>query len=95
MARTALILGRGKSGEAAAAELRKAGYSVAFAENVDLVVASPGVPVKSELQLGVERLKARGVKLLAVTGSKGKSSVVKLVAEALGLAGRKAVACGN
>ncbi len=80
---------------AAAETLRTAGYETAFAENVDLVVASPGVPVKSELQLGVEALKARGAKLLAVTGSKGKSSVVKLVTEALALAGYRAVACGN
>jgi len=49
-----------------------------------------GVPLKSELQFGCEELKRRGWKLLAVTGSKGKSSVVKLCAEALG-----GVACGN
>jgi len=49
-----------------------------------------GIPVASELQYGCEALKRRGVRLLAVTGSKGKSSVVKLVAEALG-----GVACGN
>jgi len=68
-------------------------------------VTSPGVPldhpwqraaraagliVMSELQLGVETWRAMGGRLLAVTGSKGKSSVVKLVAE--GLAG---VPCGN
>ena len=54
-----------------------------------------GVPLKSELQLGCEELKRRGWKLLAVTGSKGKSSVVKLVADALCLSGRYAVPCGN
>lgn len=91
----ALVLGRGASGKAAAAKLEAMGYQVAFAEGIDLVVASPGVPVKSELQLGVEELKMRGVKLLAVTGSKGKSSVVKLVADAINLAGKRAVACGN
>lgn len=95
MAGKALILGRGKSGEAAAVKLREAGYEVSFAEGIDLVIASPGIPVKSELQLGVESLRKRGVRLLAVTGSKGKSSVVKLVTEALQLAGYKAVACGN
>ena len=93
--RRALVLGRGASGEAAAAELRRRGYAVEFAEDVALVVASPGVPVKSELQLGCEELKRRGWKLLAVTGSKGKSSVVKVVADALSLAGVKAVPCGN
>ena len=91
----ALVLGRGVSGEAAAAELRRRGFSVDFADDLKIVVASPGVPVKSELQLGCEELKRRGWKLLAVTGSKGKSSVVKVVADALSLAGRKAVPCGN
>ena len=86
----ALVLGRGKSGEAAAALLRSRGAEVAFADGYDLVVASPGLAVKSELQLGCEELKRRGVKMLAVTGSKGKSSVVKLVADALG-----GVPCGN
>ena len=91
----ALVLGKGKSGNAAATELRRRGFSVDFADGYDLVVASPGIPVKSELQLGCEELKARGWKLLAVTGSKGKSSVVKLVADTLNLAGRRAVPCGN
>ncbi len=86
----ALVIGKGKSGEAASSRLRALGYEVEFADGVDLVVTSPGVPVKSELQLGVEELKKRGVKLLAVTGSKGKSSVVKLVADAIG-----GVPCGN
>ena len=54
-----------------------------------------GIHLKSELQLGCEELKRQGWKLLAVTGSKGKSSVVKVVAEAIGLSGRRAVACGN
>ena len=93
--RRALVAGRGASGMAAAAELRRRGFEVEFAENLALVVASPGVPVKSELQLGCEELKRRGWKMLAVTGSKGKSSVVKAVADALRLAGRKAVPCGN
>ena len=91
----ALVLGRGKSGEAAAAELRGRGYDVEFVEDVALVVASPGVRVKSELELGCEELKRRGWRLLAVTGSKGKSSVVKVVADAINLAGGCAVACGN
>ena len=54
-----------------------------------------GIPLKSELQLGCEELKRQGWKLLAVTGSKGKSSVVKVVADAIGFSGRQAVACGN
>ena len=54
-----------------------------------------GIPLKSELQLGCEELKRQGWKLLAVTGSKGKSSVVKIVAEAINFSGDNAVACGN
>ncbi len=91
----ALVLGKGVSGEAAAALLRDRGYAVDFAEDYALVVASPGLAVKSELQLGCEELKRRGWKLLAVTGSKGKSSVVKVVADAISLSGGRAVPCGN
>ena len=54
-----------------------------------------GIPVISELQLGAERFRARGGKMLAVTGSKGKSSVVKVVSDGINLAGGKAVPCGN
>ena len=75
------------------------------AGDFDLCVTSPGIPldhpwqraarergvrVVSELQLGAERWRARGGRMLAVTGSKGKSSVVKLVADAVG-----GTACGN
>ena len=87
------------------------GHEVPFGpDGIDLAVVSPGiaathpwvskcrekgVAVVSELQLGCEELRRRGVRLLAVTGSKGKSSVVKIVAEALDLAGMPAVPCGN
>ena len=115
----ALVLGNGRSGQAAAALLRREGASVAVLDGADpwpasgawdLCVTSPGValahpwqraaraagvPVVSELQLGAERWRARGGRMLAVTGSKGKSSVVKLVADALRLAGTPAVSCGN
>jgi UDP-N-acetylmuramoylalanine--D-glutamate ligase len=91
----ALVLGCGRSGKAAGEVLRARGYEVSYAEGVDLVVASPGIPVRSELQFGVEALRALGVRLLAVTGSKGKSSVVKVVADAINLAGMCATPCGN
>lgn len=90
-----LVLGKGKSGNAAAALLTAQGHEVEFADGYAGVVASPGLVVKSELQLGCEELKKRGWKLIAVTGSKGKSSVVKIVADAINLAGGRAVACGN
>jgi len=54
-----------------------------------------GIRVMSELQFGCEELRRRGVKMLAVTGSKGKSSVVKVVADGLTKSGVAAVACGN
>ena len=90
-----LVLGKGKSGEAAAKLAEADGKSVDFADGVGLVVASPGVRVMSELEFGCRELKRLGVKMLAVTGSKGKSSVVKLVADALNLAGLRATPCGN
>ena len=93
--RRVLVLGRGKSGEAAARLAEAEGKSVDFADGVGLVVASPGVRVMSELEYGCRALKRLGVKMLAVTGSKGKSSVVKLVADALRLAGFGATPCGN
>ena len=114
----ALILGYGRSGEAAEALLYRSGFSVTVLDgdttfpdgDFDVAVVSPGIALthpwvveanrrgislKSELQLGCEELKRQGWKLLAVTGSKGKSSVVKVVADAINLAGGYAVACGN
>ena len=92
---SALVLGCGVSGKAAAEILRAEGRDVSFADGCDIVVASPGVRVVSELQLGCEALRRKGWRLMAVTGSKGKSSVVKAVADAIRLAGGHAVACGN
>jgi UDP-N-acetylmuramoylalanine--D-glutamate ligase len=109
----AIVLGNGRSGKAAAALLRRDGYSVCVLDGNDawpggdweLCVTSPGIPldhpwqiaaraagvhVISELQLGACRFRAIGGRMLAVTGSKGKSSVVKLVAAAL-----EGVPCGN
>ena len=90
-----LVIGRGESGRAAGELAASRGDEVGFADDVGLVVASPGVKVASELEYGVRALAKRGVRMLAVTGSKGKSSVVKLVADALSLDGKKAVPCGN
>ena len=73
----------------------------------DLCVASPAIPmghtwlaqceeraipVISEMELGYAFWQGR---ILAVTGSKGKSSVVKLCAETLTAAGHRAIPCGN
>lgn len=52
------------------------------------------IPIIGEMELGL----ALGETLLpfvAITGSKGKSSIVKLIADTLSMAGKPAVACGN
>jgi UDP-N-acetylmuramoylalanine--D-glutamate ligase len=79
----------------------------AFGEPADLAVVSPGIPadgawvraleargvaVISELELGARHCRCP---MLAVTGTNGKSTMVKLCAEALGLAGKRAVIAGN
>ncbi|MCL1888429.1 MAG: UDP-N-acetylmuramoyl-L-alanine--D-glutamate ligase [Kiritimatiellaeota bacterium] len=51
-----------------------------------------GIPVISELELGARYWKG---KILAVTGSKGKSSLVKLCCDALNSAHFRAVTAGN
>lgn len=51
-----------------------------------------GVPLLSELELGWSR---RHCPVIAVTGSNGKSTVVKWLADALTQAGHRAVPCGN
>jgi UDP-N-acetylmuramoylalanine--D-glutamate ligase len=58
--------------------------------NWQISARSLGVRVISELQLGVEQYRTLGGRMLAVTGSKGKSSVVKLVANAV-----NGIPCGN
>ena len=75
--------------------------------NYDLVVVSPSIPLThpwitkararglaiiSELELG--SVYWRG-EIIAVTGSKGKSSVIKCLTDTLTLAGRRAVTAGN
>ncbi len=79
-------------------------------EDVRLIVASPGilpsapifraageagVPVWGELELGYRALGEPAERIVAVTGTKGKSSVVTLIAEALRREGVPAVAAGN
>lgn len=90
-----LIAGYGRSGKAVEALIAAQGGECTVLDGVGMIVASPGIRVVSELEFGVGVLRERGVKMLAVTGSKGKSSVVKLLAEALTMAGHPAQACGN
>jgi UDP-N-acetylmuramoylalanine--D-glutamate ligase len=51
-----------------------------------------GIPLLSELELGWSRHPGP---VIAVTGSNGKSTVVKWISEALAAAGQTAVPCGN
>lgn len=55
-------------------------------------LAERGVPLLSELELGWSR---RHCPAIAVTGSNGKSTVVKWIVDSLAQAGKKAVPCGN
>ncbi|HVW34725.1 MAG TPA: UDP-N-acetylmuramoyl-L-alanine--D-glutamate ligase, partial [Acidimicrobiia bacterium] len=76
----------------------------------DLVVPSPGVPeghpvyglaaaagvrLRSEIELAGAVAARRGLPLVAVTGTNGKTTVTTLVTELLSAGGRKAVAAGN
>jgi UDP-N-acetylmuramoylalanine--D-glutamate ligase len=76
-------------------------------QDVDLVVPSPGVPESAPvLREAAERgvpvwsepelaWRHRPLRLLAITGTNGKTSVTELVAAMLAADGRAAVACGN
>ncbi|MBI2438716.1 MAG: UDP-N-acetylmuramoyl-L-alanine--D-glutamate ligase [Lentisphaerae bacterium] len=55
-------------------------------------ITARGIPVVSELELGWSRATCR---VLAITGSNGKSTLVKLCAEALAQAGQRVVIAGN
>ena len=63
----------------------------------DILKAAPaaGVPVWGELELGYRALGEPAERLVAVTGTKGKSTVVTLLAAALRARGTPARACGN
>ncbi len=128
----ALVVGRGASGIAAAALLRRQGRDVLIADEhampgepgsdvpvrsrlqasdlagIELAVVSPGfaidhpwlrlirkcgVRLVPEFEFGMAALP--GVRVVAVTGSNGKSSLVKWVADALVAHGVRAVPAGN
>lgn len=66
------------------------GFSLKNPWIADLIAR--GIPLLSELELGWSR---RHCPVIAVTGSNGKSTAVKWIAEALAQAGQTAVPCGN
>jgi UDP-N-acetylmuramoylalanine--D-glutamate ligase len=93
-------------------EAPSAAEVAAQAAVADLVVPSPGVrpdhpaivaamragvPVRSEIDLAVERLRARAAapRIVAVTGTNGKTTVTSMVAEMCAAAGLPSAAVGN
>lgn len=135
----ALVIGLGRSGQAAATALRSAGVEVVAADQrpdlpgdllgaledarvevhlddpepfrhldrVDLVVPSPGVVERAPVLLGAQRRgiavwsepelgwRLRPRRVVAVTGTNGKTTVTELVAAMLEASGLPASACGN
>ena len=92
------------------ARVQGGGHPPSLLAGMSLVVTSPGVPpgagilkaarrngvpVWGELELGYRALGEPADRLVAVTGTKGKSTVVTLLAEALRVQGTPARACGN
>ena len=92
------------------ARVRCGGHPPSLLAGMSLVVTSPGVPpatdilkaarreripVWGELELGYRALGEPADRLVAVTGTKGKSTVVTLLAEALRVEGASPRACGN
>ena len=97
----------GKELEEQGAAVETGGHTSGFIEGSALVVLSPGIPlsaspvqwaaergipVVSELELGSWYCTGR---MVAVTGSNGKSTVVSMLGKILEAAGREAVVCGN
>jgi UDP-N-acetylmuramoylalanine--D-glutamate ligase len=93
-------------------EAPDASTSAARARRADLVVPSPGVrpdhpaiaaataagiPVRSEVDLAVEHLRARtpAPRLVAVTGTNGKTTVTTMIAAMCAEAGLRSAAVGN
>jgi UDP-N-acetylmuramoylalanine--D-glutamate ligase len=54
-----------------------------------------GVPIYSEIELAGVAAAARGLPLVAVTGTNGKTTVTTLIAEMFTAGGRRALAAGN
>lgn len=88
-------------------EVELGGHSEQFIQDSDMVILSPGIrldspavkyaadkniPVISEIELGFRFCPAR---IVAITGSNGKTTVTTLVAEILRKTGRRVFACGN
>ena len=98
---------RAAAAEEAGADVRVGGHAPGHLNDADLMVLSPGVPegadmilwanarkipVWSELELGARLARCPYV---AVTGTNGKTTTTRLIAEAMRRSGMDAIACGN
>jgi len=119
--RRALVVGLGRTGEAALTALAERGVDAsgidrslgnedpAALEGMDVLVKGPGVPpsnevvraarergipVWSELELGY-RLLPDGVRVVGVTGTKGKTTTVRMLGAMLAAGGRDVTLGGN
>lgn len=76
----------------------------AYKNEYDLTCVSPGIDlnkytniqgnITSEIELAYEKMN-KNAKIIAVTGTNGKSTTTHLTAQIINNAGKKAVACGN
>ena len=79
----------------AAADLVVPSPGVPEAHPVYGLAAERGVPLHSEIELAGTAAARRGLPLVAVTGTNGKTTVTTMVAEIPSAGGRRAVAAGN
>lgn len=99
--------GAAEAAETAGAEVMAGGHAQEHLDDAELLVLSPGVPegseviswatarglpIWSELELGARIARCPYV---AITGTNGKTTTTRLVAEAMTRAGMDAIACGN
>jgi UDP-N-acetylmuramoylalanine--D-glutamate ligase len=83
------------AGLVAGAELVVPSPGVPEAHPVYGLAAQAGVPLHSEIELAGAAAARRGIPLVAVTGTNGKTTVTTLIAEMLSAGGRRALAAGN
>jgi len=83
------------AGLVAAADLVVPSPGVPEAHPVYDLAGRAGVPLRSEIELAGAAAARRGLPLVAVTGTNGKTTVTTLITEMLGAGGRRAVAAGN
>jgi len=90
-------------------KLYRGAFTAAIFTGVDLVVASPGVPLSEpEIQAAIARgvpvvgdvelfaqYRPAGAKVIAITGANGKTTVTTLVGEMCKTAGLKTIVAGN